>query len=146
MRAETLDTAATMAAMSITFSVDGEPVPQPRVKITTRGKFAHAYVEARHPIHAYRKAIQLAAVDAGLRACTGTVEVVIDAVFVRPRSHLNKKGLKPTAPPAPLPDVDNVAKAVLDAIGPIIGNDKQVKRLVIEKRYGTEARTTVRVT
>jgi Holliday junction resolvase RusA-like endonuclease len=141
-----LDTAATMAAMSITFSVDGEPVPQPRARITTRGKFAHAYVEAKHPIHAYRKAIQMAAVDAGLRPCTGTVDVVIDAVFTRPKSHLNKNGLKPTAPIAPRPDVDNVAKAVLDAIGPVLGNDSQVKRLVIEKRYGTEARTTVRVT
>ena len=132
--------------MSITFSVDGEPVPQPRARITTRGKFAHAYVEAKHPVHAYRAALQLAAVDAGLRPCKGTVDVVIDAVFTRPRSHMNKKGLKPTAPLAPRPDVDNVAKAVLDAIGPVLGNDSQVKRLVIEKRYGTEARTTVRVT
>jgi Holliday junction resolvase RusA-like endonuclease len=132
--------------MSITFSVDGEPVPQPRAKITTRGKFPHAYVEKGHAVHAYRKSLQLAAVDAGLRPTTATVEVVIDAVFVRPKSHANKKGLKPTAPEAPLPDVDNVAKAVLDAIGPIIGNDKQVRRLVIEKSYGTEARTTVRVT
>ena len=146
MRAETLDTAATMAAMSITFSVDGEPVPQPRARITTRGKFAHAYVEAKHPVHAYRKAIQMAAVDAGLRPCTGLVVVEIDAVFTRPKSHLNKTGLKPTAPLAPRPDVDNVAKAVLDSIGPVLGNDSQVKRLVIEKRYGTEARTTVRVT
>ena len=132
--------------MSITFSVDGEPVPQPRAKITTRGGFGRAYVETKHPIHAYRKALQMAAVDAGLRPCTGTVEVVIDAVFCRPRSHMNKKGLKPTAPITPRPDVDNVAKAVLDAIGPVLGNDSQVKRLVIEKRYGTEARTTVRVT
>ena len=132
--------------MSITFSVDGEPVPQPRAKITTRGGFGRSYVETKHPIHAYRKALQMAAVDAGLRPCTGTVEVVIDAVFCRPRSHMNKKGLKPTAPITPRADVDNLAKGVLDAIGPIIGNDTQVKRLVIEKRYGTEARTTVRVT
>jgi Holliday junction resolvase RusA-like endonuclease len=67
-------------------------------------------------------------------------------VFVRPKSHSTKKGLKPSAPAVPLPDVDNVAKAVLDAIGPVLGNDKQVRRLVIEKSYGTEARTTVRVT
>jgi Holliday junction resolvase RusA-like endonuclease len=132
--------------MSITFSVDGEPIPQPRAKITTRGGFGRAYVESKHPIHAYRKALQMAAVDAGLRPCTGTVDVVIDAVFCRPRSHMNKNGLKPTAPITPRPDVDNVAKAVLDAIGPVLGNDSQVKRLVIEKRYGTEARTTVRVT
>jgi Holliday junction resolvase RusA-like endonuclease len=132
--------------MSITFSVPGQPVPQPRAKISTRGGFGHAYVEAKHPIHAYRKALQLAAVDAGLRPTTATVEVVIDAVFVRPKSHLTKSGIKPSAPAVPLPDVDNVAKAVLDAIGPVLGNDKQVRRLVIEKSYGTEARTTVRVT
>ena len=146
MSSETLDTAATMDAMSITFYVDGEPVPQPRARITTRGGFGRAYVETKHPIHAYRKAIQMAAVAAGLRPCTGTVEVVIDAVFCRPQSHMNKKGLKATAPITPRADVDNLAKGVLDSIGPIIGNDTQVKRLVIEKRYGTEARTTVRVT
>ena len=146
MSPETLDTVATMAAMSITFYVDGEPVPQPRARITTRGGFGRAYVETKHPIHAYRAAVSQAAIAAGLRPCTGTVEVVIDAVFCRPRSHMNKKGLKPTAPITPRADVDNLAKGVLDSIGPIIGNDTQVKRLVIEKRYGTEARTTVRVT
>jgi Holliday junction resolvase RusA-like endonuclease len=35
---------------------------------------------------------------------------------------------------------------VLDAIGPILGDDAQVSRLVVEKSYGTEARTTVRIT
>lgn len=46
----------------------------------------------------------------------------------------------------PRPDVDNVAKAVLDAIGPILGDDTVVSRLVVEKSYGTEGRTTVRIT
>ena len=132
--------------MSVTFSVPGDPVPQPRPRITTRGKFGHAYVPGKHRIHAYRQAVQLAAIDAGLRKTTATVEVVIDAVFVRPKSHMNKSGVKPTAPQLPRPDVDNVGKAVLDAIGPILGDDTQVRRLVIEKSYGTEARTTVRVT
>lgn len=130
---------------AVTFSVPGDPVPQPRPRITTRGK-GHAYVPGEHPIHAYRQAVQLAAIDAGLRKTTATVEVVIDAVFVRPKSHLNKSGVKPTAPQLPRPDVDNVGKAVLDAIGPILGDDTQVRRLVVEKSYGTEARTTVRVT
>jgi Holliday junction resolvase RusA-like endonuclease len=88
----------------------------------------------------------MAAIDAGLRNDGGPVAVVIDAVFARPKSHLTKKGVKPTAPTLPRPDVDNVAKAVLDAIGPILGDDAQVSRLVVEKSYGTEARTTVRIT
>lgn len=131
--------------MAITFSVAGDPVPQPRPRVSTRGGFARAYVPAKHAVHAYRKALQLAAIDAGLRAAPGTVDIVIDAVFARPPSHLTKKGVRKGAPAMPRPDVDNIAKAVLDAIGPILGDDSQVKRLVVEKGYGTEARTTVRV-
>lgn len=58
---------------------------------------------------------------------------------------MNKSGIKPAAPKLPRPDVDNVAKAVLDALQGVIGDDTNVARLVIEKSYGTEARTTVRI-
>jgi len=132
--------------MAITFSVAGDPVPQPRPRVSTRGGFARAYVPKSHRVHAYRKAIQLAAIDAGLRKTKDGVEVVIDAVFARPKSHLRKGGLKADAPKLPRPDVDNVAKSVLDAIGPILGDDSQVRRIVVEKSYGSESRTTVRVT
>lgn len=132
--------------MAITFSVPGNPVPQPRPRVSTAGGFGRAYVPSKHPVHQYRKAIQLAAIDAGLRKHDGSVSIVIDAVFERPKSHLTKKGVKASAPALPRPDVDNVAKAVLDAIGPILGDDTQVSRLVVEKSYGTEARTTVRIT
>jgi Holliday junction resolvase RusA-like endonuclease len=132
---------------AITFSVPGDPVPQPRVKISTRGGFGRAYVEAKHPVHAYRKALQLAAVDAGLRPTTGLVEVIIDCVFARPKSHMTTKGnLRKGVPMLPRPDVDNLAKSALDAIGPVLGDDSQVKRLVVEKSYGKEPRTTVRIT
>lgn len=132
--------------MPITFSVSGDPVPQPRPRVSTRGGFGRAYVPSKHPVHDYRKAIQLAAIDAGLRKHDDAVDIVIDAVFGRPKSHLTKKGVKASAPQLPRPDVDNVAKAVLDAIGPILGDDTQVRRLVVEKSYGTEPRTTVRIT
>lgn len=132
--------------MPITFSVSGDPVPQPRPRVSTRGGFGRAYVPSTHPVHDYRKAIQLAAIDAGLRKHDDAVDIVIDAVFGRPKSHLTKKGVKASAPQLPRPDVDNVAKAVLDAIGPILGDDTQVRRLVVEKSYGTDPRTTVRIT
>ena len=132
--------------MAITFSIPGDPVPQPRARVSTAGGFARAYVPKKHPVHDYRHRLQVAAIDAGLEKASGTVEVIIDAVYARPKSHVTKKGVKPTAPALPRPDVDNVAKAVLDAIGPILGDDSQVRRLVVEKSYGTEARTTVRIT
>jgi Holliday junction resolvase RusA-like endonuclease len=131
--------------MAITFSVPGNPVPQPRPRVSTRGGFARAYVPAKHPVHAYRQAIAAAARDAGLAKTDDPIGVVIDAVFCRPKSHLTKAGVKATAPLLPRPDVDNIGKAVLDALQDVIGDDTCVARLVVEKSYGTEARTTVRI-
>lgn len=131
--------------MAITFSVPGDPVPQPRPRVSTRGGFARAYVPRDHAVHAYRRAIVAAAEGAGLTVQDEPLNVVIDAVFARPQSHMRKAGVKPDAPRLPRPDVDNIAKAVLDALQEVIGDDTLVGRLVVEKSYGTEARTTVRV-
>jgi Holliday junction resolvase RusA-like endonuclease len=131
--------------MSLTFSVPGEPVPQPRPRVSTRGGFARAYVPATHPVHAYRQALAAAARAAGLSETGEPLNVVIDAVFKRPKSHMRKSGVKADAPRLPRPDVDNLAKAVLDALQDVIGDDTNVARLVVEKSYGQEARTTVRI-
>ena len=131
--------------MAITFSVPGNPVPQPRARVSTRGGFARAYVPSKHPVHDYRTQLAVAARLAGLTPTGEPLSVVIDAVFERPKSHRNKSGVKGTAPKLPRPDVDNVAKAVLDALQDVMGDDTMVARLVVEKSYGQEARTTVRV-
>ena len=131
--------------MAITFSVPGDPVPQPRPRVSTAGGFARAYVPKQHPVHAYRQAVAAAARAAGLAETGEPLNVVIDAVFGRPKSHMNKSGVKPTAPTLPRPDVDNIGKAVLDALQDVIGDDTNVSRMVVEKSYGPEARTTVRI-
>ena len=132
--------------MAITFTVPGNPVPQPRVRVSTRGGFARAYVPSKHPVHEYRTQLALAARLAGLTPTGEPLDVVIDAVFERPRSHMLKSGVKATAPKLPRPDVDNVAKAVLDSLQDVMGDDTMVARLVVEKSWGAEARTTVRIT
>ena len=130
----------------ITFEVLGDPVPQPRARISTRGGFGRAYVPHKHPVHSYRRAIAFEAQKAGATPGRGPVNVVIDAVFVRPHYHKTKRGLKAAAPELPRQDVDNVAKAVLDALNGVAWvDDTQVQRLVVEKSYGTEGRTTVRI-
>ena len=130
---------------TVSFTVAGQPVPQPRPRVSTAGGFARAYVPGTHPVHAYREAIAAAARGAGLTQTGEVLNVVIDAVFERPKSHLRKAGVKPDAPKLPRPDVDNLAKAVLDALQDVMGDDSLVGRLVVEKSYGTEARTTVRI-
>lgn len=131
--------------MAITFTVDGDPVPQPRPRVTTQGGFARAYVPKSHAVHAYRSAIAAAARAAGLCETGEPLNVVIDAVFARPKSHMRKSGVRDDAPRLPRPDVDNIGKAVLDALQDVIGDDTCVARLVIEKSYASEGATIVRV-
>ena len=99
---------------------------------------------SKHPVHAYRNAVLREAIACGLTPTAEPIEVIIDAVFVRPKSHLTKRGVKATAPALPRPDVDNIGKAVLDALKELF-DDTIVRRLIVEKSYGDEARTTVRV-
>jgi Holliday junction resolvase RusA-like endonuclease len=133
--------------MALTFTVPGEPVPQPRPRVSTRGGFARAYVPAKHPVHAYRDAVAAAARTAGAGVHGEPVSVVIDFVWERPKSHMRKSGIKPDAPVLPRPDLDNATKAVLDSLNGVAWeDDSQVQRLVVEKSYGPEARTTVRIT
>ena len=133
--------------MAISFTVPGEPVPQPRPRVSTRGGFARAYVPAKHPVHAYRDAVAAAAQAAGAGVHGEPVSVVIDFVWERPKSHMRKSGVKPDAPALPRPDLDNTTKAVLDSLNGVAWeDDSQVQRLVVEKSYGPEARTTVRIT
>lgn len=132
--------------MAIAFSVPGDPVPQPRPRVSTRGGFARAYVPKQHAVHAYRQAVAAAARAAGAGVHGEPVEVVIDFVFARPQSHLRKSGVKPDAPRFPRQDADNLTKAVLDSLNGVAWeDDSQVIRLVVSKSYGTEARTTVRI-
>ncbi len=131
---------------TLTFVVTGEPVPQPRARVSTRGGFARAYVSRQHPVHAYRDGIAVTAKAAGATVTEDSVSVTIAATFCRPKSHRNKGGLKKTAPLLPREDVDNLAKAVLDALtGVAWHDDKQVASLQIVKSYGTAGATEVTI-
>jgi Holliday junction resolvase RusA-like endonuclease len=96
-------------------------------------------------VHAYRKQIALEAITAGLKPQSEPVEVIVEAVFARPKSHMTKKGVKATAPRLPRPDVDNIAKAVLDSLQDVMGDDTNVRRLTVEKTFGNQSQTTVSV-
>lgn len=134
-----------MPRTSVTFTVPGDPVPQPRPRVSTRGGFARAFVPAKHPVHEFRGRVAAAALAAGLAPGNQPVTVEINATFGRPRSHYRRAGVKPTAPPLPRPDCDNLAKAVLDGLQQVIGDDTRVARLAIKKAWGQEGSTTVTI-
>jgi Holliday junction resolvase RusA-like endonuclease len=121
-----------------TFTIPGEPIPQPRPRVSTVGGFARAYVPAKHPIHGYRQRVEQAAINAGIRSYRGgplVAEVLF--AFERPKSHLTKAGqVKPRhAEAVPPGDIDNLEKSVLDAINELIGNDKRVVDMHGSKRW-----------
>ena len=140
---------------AVSFTVAGQPVPQPRARITTRCGHGHAYTPASHPIHAYRAAIAKAAREAGATPTLAEpITLIVDLVWVRPKSHYRKRvrqddplhPIREDAPKIPRADCSNCLKGIEDALNGVAWvDDKQVGRLVVEKSYGTEARTTVRV-
>lgn len=129
----------------VTFTVPGNPVPQPRARVSTRAGFARAYVPGKHPVHEYRRAVAEAAKAAGLRSTGKPLYVRVLAAFARPASHKRKHGLAKGAPLLPRPDVDNIAKAVLDSLQSVIGDDTMVAQLWAYKCYDAAPRTVVTV-
>lgn len=115
--------------------------------------------EPKGPIGPYKASLGLrAALEAkrcGWAFTEAPVEVSIEWVFPRPRSHLRASGelrqAAPTFPGLRCGDVDNLEKGVLDAItkaGAVWADDTQVVAVNKRKRYaepGEPAGTTVEI-
>lgn len=131
--------------MAISFTVPGKPVPQPRPKVTRLG---HAYTPD-NGIVAYRQAVALAAKAAGATpTAKAPLTLIVDLVFTRPKSHYLANGeLNPrTALKVPPGDCTNYAKGIEDCLNGVAWQDDvQIGKVIVEKTYGNEARTTVRI-
>lgn len=110
-----------------TFSIDIEPVPTPRGRAGIQGGFARVY----NPVQ-YSNWKGMAALIIKHRCremYQGAVTVTLDVIATKARTSKLKH---PTA------DVDNYAKAALDAITQATTvwlDDKQAVRLLVEKRF-----------
>lgn len=129
--------------------VQGTPISQPRPRVGRFGVMKHKLKDgSTHPIYAWRLNVRFA-IESCIRGCEkvkGPVKVSMIFNMPRPESHysksLKKAGqLLPSAPEHHIvkPDIDNLAKAVLDGIGSseIWGDDNQVIFLEAKKRYTT---------
>jgi len=100
-------------------------------------------------IVAYRQAIALAAKAAGASPTDeAPLTLIVDLVFKRPPSHFKASGeLNPrTALKVPPGDCSNYLKGIEDCLNGVAWKDDvQLGKTVIEKTYGAEARTTVRI-
>ena len=128
--------------MEISFTVQTKPVPQARPRFFVRNKGPQQFVGAYDPkqCKTFKEVIawhaKLKAKETGLREPT-TAPIAIVLIFGMGR---NGKG----APACPAgryhtkrPDIDNLAKAVKDALkGIVYADDSQIVEAHLYKQYG----------
>ena len=68
------------------FEIPGQPRPQPRHRATKHGTL---YLPGDAPVRAYKDAIRLAAIAAGLKPHAEAVYITQHFIFARPASHIN---------------------------------------------------------
>ena len=135
--------------LSLEFTVDGQPVPKGRPRLSTRSGFARAYTPAKTV--AYERKVASAAKEAMAgREPTGLpVAVSIRLGFQVPASWTKARkaqALEGRTYPGRI-DVDNVAKAVLDGMlaGGVMVDDALVVDLRVSKRYAIDPGALVAV-
>ena len=128
----------------LTFYVNGEPIAQPRHRIASRGRFATAYIPKGHAIHAWKYAIEEAAREQAERIGWVPVKneplvVLMQFYFKQPRSNKTRHHVQ-------RPDLDNLAKAVLDALhGIAFLDDACVVDLRLRKEWASQSGLEVEV-
>lgn len=122
------------------FTVPGVPVPKARPRFTRTG---NTYTPAKTVAH--EAAVMTAYRAAGGNLLQGALRVEIELVMPIPKS-TPKKLLASLLWHRKRPDVDNLAKTVLDALnGVAYGDDGQVCWLVVMKTYGQEPHTEITI-
>lgn len=115
--------------MTLTFFVPGKPAPQGSHRHVGRGVLR----ESSPHVGPWRERVAIAAHNAmnGRPIYSGQVEVWLDFILPRPKSTPKTR----TPPAIKRPDIDKLARAILDAItGTILADDAQVTYLSATKR------------
>ena len=130
--------------MNLSFFAAGIPKAQPRVKAFVRGGNAGVYTPDSAEI--WKQEVRRQAVaNAPESLVTGVVRIQLDFFLPRPKAHLDKHGVpKPKSPVwcQKKPDLDNLIKAVTDAITDtqrIWLDDSQICFISATKSYALNA-------
>lgn len=128
--------------MNLTIRWHGTVKGQPRVRATRAGGFVRMYTpDTADAMKAglVALAMEQMQVQDWDRDCNGSVIVRIHAHFQRPKSHFRGGILRPDSPitHAQKPDIDNIAKAVLDAFttARVWRDDAQVCHLEVSRAW-----------
>lgn len=124
------------------FEIEGDPVGKGRPKFSSRGGFARAYTPKK-TIDYEKKVIECYTGE----KFEGALRVEITAYYPIPKATSKKnreKMLKGEIKCEKKPDIDNIAKIILDALNGIAyEDDKQVVSLLVNKMYGEVPKVAV---
>ncbi|WP_353269007.1 RusA family crossover junction endodeoxyribonuclease [Gemmatimonas sp.] len=135
---------------TLTFQVTGDPKGQPRPRAFARkmGSIHVARFYDSDVADVWKSAVQIALLEMATQTrwelTLGPVSVSLNFAMPRPKSHSGAKGLRPSAPVQHIgkPDVDNLAKLILDQItrsGCVWRDDSQVVSLHVHKFWAAGA-------
>lgn len=136
----------------INFNVTCVPVAQPRQRhrvMTAGGRtFAQNFTPAKHPVQAFKAAVQLAAKNALDAQCPssapldGALNLSVVFLLPRPKSMVWKKRPMPRWWHTTRPDADNLLKSVKDALNGLCWrDDSQVSVVKVTKLYASGEET-----
>jgi crossover junction endodeoxyribonuclease RusA len=125
----------------VRFEAHGDPVGQGSLRAFVANGRAHVtYGPRATALGTWRGVVGAAAIDAmaDREPVAGSVVVEARFTFARPVSHQGARGVLPRfAAAVPGPDIDKLARAVLDALtGIVYRDDRQVRDLLATKAYG----------
>jgi len=135
--ASTVSTIPTRTLREIRFTVFGEAKPQGSQEHRFVPSLGRTVAHEKRTLLDWRKQVaQVAGARAGGSIIEGPVAVEITFFRLRPKSAPKRVQL-----PATAPDIDKLARGILDAIqkGVLIRDDSQVVDLVARKRFGAVA-------
>lgn len=133
--------------MKTDFFVPGQPQGKGRAKVTTRGRYAHAYTPAKTV--AYEDLIKTFFCNNNCQRLNGVLDLTVKAFYKIPQSFSRKKrndALNGNLTPQTKPDVDNILKVVCDALnGLAYEDDKQIVHQEIFKFYSDYPRLEIEI-
>ncbi len=136
---------------SFVVDVPGTPRPQGSQRLIHNRTTGHTVAKSDPQLAEWRnqlvKTLEDRTTATGWVTVKGPVEVILSFRFGRPKSHSKKRRLTDLGIKGDGPDVDKLARTVLDAlaIAGIMTDDRQVSFLAAEKTY-TDDRYTPGVT
>jgi len=134
-------------ARGVRFTVPGTPVAKARPRVDTRGARPRTYTPDNTA--SFENRVRLFATEAGARLLEGPVGIVILAGFPMPKGDQRKRTPQPMRWRPRKPDLDNVVKAVKDALNGIAYSDDgqvvEIRARKVDMAQGEPARTIVTV-